>query len=383
MATKKQIKYPYEFDPKKRKLAKVYTKVKIINSIINSIIIPIAFLILFVVFGGHVWLQGVVFSVTLEFLLQIPIYAFILSIFLVIVQFPLSFYSSFIYEHKYGLSNYKLTGWFKDFFKEELVYFIFFLPAITVLYYLIGLTPLWWLYAGIIFAVVATILDFIMPVILLPFFYKLEPYKDEIQKKKLLAMIRKAGVKNLNTVLVAKESEKSKKPNAMFTGFGKTKRMILFDTLLDSFTPDEIETVIGHELGHYVHRDSIKGLLIEIVLMFPILFVISLLLPPPTVSYIHIIATIPLFILYHSIIDLILMPFINTHSRRIEKQADIFALDVSRKPDAQISTEKRLADMALGDDSPHPLIETILFTHPMVKKRIKTCVEWKQKNKKV
>ncbi|MBU0530782.1 MAG: M48 family metalloprotease, partial [Nanoarchaeota archaeon] len=229
----KKIKYPYEFDPKKRKLAKVYTNVKIINSVINSIIIPIGFLALFIVFGGHVWLWDIVTAVSPDILIYTPLYAFILAIFLMIVQFPLGFYSSFVYEHKYNLSNYKLKGWFVDFLKETLISLIFFIPAITVLYYLIIFTPLWWLYAGIIYAVVATILDFMLPVILLPFFYKIEPYKNEKQKKKLLDMVRRAGISNIKTVLVANESEKSKKPNAMFAGFGHTKRIVLFDTLIN------------------------------------------------------------------------------------------------------------------------------------------------------
>ncbi|MFH1364860.1 MAG: M48 family metalloprotease, partial [Candidatus Aenigmatarchaeota archaeon] len=324
----------------------------------------------------------IVTAVSPDILIYTPLYAFILAIFLMIVQFPLGFYSSFVYEHKYNLSNYKLKGWFVDFLKETLISLIFFIPAITVLYYLIIFTPLWWLYAGIIYAVVATILDFMLPVILLPFFYKIEPYKNEKQKKKLLDMVRRAGISNIKTVLVANESEKSKKPNAMFAGFGHTKRIVLFDTLINYFTQDETETVIGHELGHYVNKDSMKGILIDIILIFPILYIISLILSPVIVSFIPIVATLPLFLLLYEIIELIIMPFINTYSRHVERKADIFALDISRKPDAQISTEKRLADMALGDDSPHPFVEFMFFTHPAIRKRIQSCLDWKKEHKR-
>lgn len=375
-----KIKYPYEYDKKKRQLAKVYTKVKIINSIINSIIIPIVFLVLFIALGAGELLQTSLMTISPEFFVYVPLFGLFLALFLLIVQFPLRFYSSFIYEHKYELSNYTIKGWFVDFLKEELISFIFFIPAVTMLYFIINITPLWWLYASIVFAVIITILDFVLPVVLLPFFYKIGPYTDEKQKKSLLDMIKRAGGKDINTILVAKESEKSKKPNAMFTGFGHTKRIILFDTLIDYFTPAETETVIAHELGHYVHKDSIKGLAIEIILMFPILYIISLLIPATSLVPIVMIATLPLFMLFYEVIDLILMPIMNTYSRHVERDADLFSLDVSHKPDAQISTEKRLADMALSDESPPWIVEFLLFDHPAASKRIQLAADWKKKN---
>lgn len=380
LMAKEKIKYPYEYDPEKRRISKIYTKTRIINRIVNSIIVPILFLSLFIAASGHLWLLDVVNSVSTEFFISVPLYVLILTAFMIIVEFPLSFYSGYIYEHKYGLSNYKLKGWFKDFFKGEFISIIFFVPAIVVLYFIIGLTPLWWIYAGVLYAVITTIMDFFLPLILLPFFYKIEPYTDEVQKKRLLDMVKRAGVKDINTILVAKESEKSKKPNAMFTGFGHTKRIVMFDTLIDYFTPDETETVIGHELGHYVHKDTIKGLALDIILIFPILYIINLIIP--FAAFANPIVTLPLFLLIHEIIGLILMPLINTYSRHVEKKADIFALDISKKPDAQISTEKRLADMSLGDDFPHPLVEFFLFTHPMVSKRIQLCIDWKERNRK-
>ncbi len=369
---KSRIKYPYEYSPKIRKIAKGYTKIRLINGILNGILVPLVFVYILLVTGLSARISG--FS-------AVPIYVFVFLSLLEAVQFPLRFYSGYVLEHKHGLSNQNLRAWFKDYFKSLFLSYILTIPVITGLYYLLPLQQ-WWLYAGIAYFFLIVTMNYIFPVLVFPFFYKIEPYKDAKMKEKLIKMAARFH-KRIDNVFVAKESEKSNKANAMFVGIGKTKRIILFDTLLNSFTKDEVETVIGHELGHYVNRDDLRFIAIDALRIFPVLLLIDFVLKSSIGSFgitaMDDIASLPLFVLIYYVIDLLLSPLVNTYSRHRETKADLFGLEVCKKPEAQISTEKRLADTALADDSPNPLVEFFLFSHPAPAKRIKMVEDWEKK----
>lgn len=378
------IEYPYEYDEKKRKIAKIYTKTKIINGIFNSIILTMIFFVVMLYTGYSVTLKEFAIDVFGQFYLLFYITIFLTLI--TIVEFPLSFYSSFIYEHKYNLSNQTIASWLVDFFKELALMYVISVPIMTGLYILMGFTPLWYVYAAILFIGLTVFLDYIYPIAIFPIFYKREPYTDEAMKKKLLDMAKKAGVENINTIEVAKESEKSNKANAMFAGIGSSKRIVLFDTLLDNFTDDEVETVVAHELGHYVHKDITRSTIIESLKIIPVFLIIIAVFERYSamfgISGIDDVAGLPLFLLTNSVIELLLMAPMAAYSRKREKAADIFGLEFTGKVEAQISVEKRLADMNLSDDSPHPLVECLLYSHPSASKRIEYARKWENENKR-
>ncbi len=366
-----KIKYPYEFDKARRKKAKSYTRIRMINGIVNGILLPLVFYYAVLVSGFSVFLKGFGF---LGYIL-----AFLAAS--TAVQFPLRFYSTFVLEHRYGLSRQKIGGWAKDYAKGVFLSYVFFVPVIAGVYALMPVGA-WWVYAGVAYIALTLFMNFIFPVVIFPFFYKLEPYRDARMKRKLIKMAGEFG-KRISTVLVAKESEKSVKANAMFAGIGATKRIVLFDNLLRYFRKDEVETVIGHELGHYVNKDTTRYLIIEAVKIFPVLLIVDYALRSSVNSFgiasMSDIASLPLFLLVYDLIDLALMPVLNAYSRHRESLADLFALKVSNKPNAQESTEKRLADLDLVDDKPNPIVEFILFSHPAPWRRIKMCREWKKR----
>lgn len=367
-----KIKYPYGFSPKIRKIARAYTRIRVINGLLNGIAIPIIFVCVLLVSGLSASIR--------DFSSFFPVYSFLFLSLLALVQFPLRFYSSHILEHKYGLSNQKLKGWLKDYGKGMFLTYLFSVPVITGLYYLMPLQS-WWLYAGVAYFFLVVFMNHIFPILIFPFFYKIEPYKDRRMKNKLIRMAAHFG-KRIENVFVAKESEKSKKANAMFAGIGSTKRIVLFDTLLSSFTKDEVETVIAHELGHYVNKDTIRYIIIDAARIFPVLLIIDYVLKNSIENFgiiaINDIASLPLLLLAYYLIELAFMPILNTYSRHREREADLFGLNACKKPKAQISTEKRLADIDLVDDNPHPLVEFFLFSHPSPQKRIKMVEEWKR-----
>lgn len=375
-----RIKYPYEFDPKKRRIAKIYRRDKLLFYFLGLIIsLGTALLILF---------SGLSTSIR-DFVLQYPLptlfYGFLILSIFTVTGFPLSFYSTFIYDSKFKLIRYKLSGWFKEYLKSNLISYTLSLIAIAVLYFSIRTFSPWWAYAGIFYIIFSTAINYIFPLFIVPFMWKTEPYKDKPMRRKILNLCRKLGVTNIRNVFVVKESEKSVRSNAFFYGIGNQQKIALFDNLLHDFTKDEIETVVGHELGHYVNRDIIRGLILESILIFPLLFIVDYLVgisaPMLGMQGIGDLASLALIGMINGTLGFLLMPLTNAHSRWRESEADKFALEHVRKPSPQISTEKRLTDMNLADLSPHPLVEFWLFTHPSTIKRIRMAENWKRKLK--
>lgn len=373
-----RIRYPYEFDKKKRFVAKSYRKGKLLFYFLN-LLISLATSLIILFSGFHISLRDFVS----QYPLSIQFYGFLILLTFTITGFPIAFYSAFIYDRKFKITVYKISGWLKDYLKMNLVYFVLSLIVISLLYFSIRNFSPWWIYAGIFYIIFSTTINYVYPLIIIPFMWKTEQYRDRTMKEKVLNLCRKLGVTNIRNVVVIKESEKSVRPNAVFIGLGNSKRIGLFDTLLQSFTHDEVETVVGHELGHYVNKDILRGVILESILIFPILFAIDYLVagfsPTFGIGDISDLAALPLIGLINGVLSFVLMPLTNTHSRWRESEADKFALTHVNKPSAQVSTEKRLADLHLADLKPHPVIEFWLFTHPSTIKRINMAENWRNK----
>ena len=169
-------------------------------------------------------------------------------------------------------------------------------------------------------------------------------------------------------------SKNTKKANAAFTGLGKSKRILLGDTLLDNYSNDEIETVVAHELGHYKKKHIIKNLLIGTVTSFGTLFLIAYLYELSLgwfgFSSILDIAALPILSVWAMLIGLIETPLTNILSRKYEYEADEYAVSATGKPSAFISTLNKLTDQNLGDKNPHPFVEWFFYSHPSVDNRI-------------
>lgn len=178
-------------------------------------------------------------------------------------------------------------------------------------------------------------------------------------------------------------SKNTKKANAAFTGIGKSKRILLGDTLLDSYTQDEIETVLAHEFGHYKKKHIQKNILLGTIFSFLTLFIISSLysfsLSYFGFSLITEIAALPILLLWSMLVSIITSPISSYISRKYEYEADDYAVTSTLKPAAFISTLNKLTDQNLGDKEPHPLVEWFFYSHPSIKKRIdaihKVCVQ--------
>ncbi|MBS3816201.1 MAG: M48 family metallopeptidase [Candidatus Thermoplasmatota archaeon] len=379
-----EVDYPYEFDEETRKKAEVYSKQKFYTGIFQSVVLYLSFLFISYLSGfSHFlveWIRTVVEGTFLyNYWIVAAIFVMIYSALLYLISLPVSYYSGFILEHRYDLSNQTLGDWSKDQVKSFFISLIFLTPLILGVFFLGNtFSSLWWLYAGILLFVISGILSNISHLILLPLFYDLEELKDESLKERLIDMAERHGVKKVEKVVVVKAGEKTEKANAAFAGMGKTKRLLLFDTLLEKFHPKEIESVVAHEMGHYVHKDILRFMMISGLLIFPMFYISGEIF---TIwGSFEQIYHLPLFLLIiyglYSLID----PATKTYSRYRERKADRFALETVNDSNAMVSAFKRLADIDLAELDPSKYIEILFYDHPAPIKRIKMAEEEDQKD---
>jgi STE24 endopeptidase len=217
------------------------------------------------------------------------------------------------------------------------------------------------------------LLALVAPVWLVPLFYRLTPLADGPLKSRLLALAARVGVP-VTGVWVVDQSRKSRTANAAVTGLGRTRRILLFDTLLDTFTADEVEAVLAHELAHQLHGDIRRGLLVQGALTLVTFWVASgalraggvwLGLDGPSD-----IGGLPLFGLVLLAVGLAALPLANGWSRHVEHAADRFALETLPGPGPFISAMERLATLNLAERDPHPVEEFFLYSHPPIGRRI-------------
>jgi STE24 endopeptidase len=370
----------YRYDEEKRKVAKRYENIKLILDTVNSTLIPAAFCLTFFLSGASGQLARSLGSASGHYWFSLWAYLAGFVIILQLLAMPIGFYSGFVVDHRFHLSTQTIRGWAMDEAKGLGVELVFGILAGTVLYYLIGVTSLWWVAASAVFAVFSILLSIILPFVILPIFYKVKPLSDVKLKEDLLRMASKAGVSSIDRVLVADESRRSIRANAFFSGVGKSKSIVLFDTLLGNFTHREIITVVAHELGHYVNKDIWFEALTSGLLIIPPFFIANLALRSAvSISILTSLtdpAGIPLIFAVLIIANFALQPISSAISRLVERRADEFALKAANDPEAQASTERRLADLALAVDKPNRLVEALFYTHPPSSKRIQLAEDW-------
>ena len=303
------------------------------------------------------------------------------SVYTFVIDLPFGFYSGHILEHRYGLSNQTLGAWTGNMLKKSLLSFFFSLALVMGLYFIIWKYPdQWWVFAWAAFSIVSYVMGKLFPVLIVPMFYKYGEVPDEQLRSRILALAKRYGmpVENLYSLNLSKTT---KKANAAFMGMGKTKRVVLSDTLLENFSHDEIEVVVAHELGHFKHHDIWKQLIFGLVSSF-IGFWISYALIGTLSSQLSYggaadVAALPLLFLIFYIFSLALMPVQNGFSRVVERAADQFALKAYPHPETFISCMEKLADVNLADKNPHPVYEWFFYNHPAISRRVQMARDWK------
>lgn len=353
--------------------AKKYNNIKLTIGISKGIL-SFILVFMFVYFNYSSELETYIRSLFANDYLVLLLYVLTLGFISSILFFPVNYFVEFYLEHKYQLSNQTFWKWILENIKEALVGLVIGIPILLIFYYVLNVFGgNWWLPFSIILFLISVFLARILPLIILPLFYKVTPVEDEELKNRILELSKDAGLR-VENVFKFNMSKNTKKANAAFTGLGKSKRILLGDTLLENYSYDEIETVIAHELGHYKKKHIIKNIIISTVTSFVTFYLISILysvsLPFFNLDSITRIAALPLLALWGTLISLIITPISNLISRKFEYEADRYAIDTTNKKEAFINTLEKLTDQNLADREPHPLIEWFFYSHPAIKNRI-------------
>jgi STE24 endopeptidase len=307
--------------------------------------------------------------------LVLPAYLLLIYIFYWCLDFPLTFYRSFKLEHKFSLSNQKLSDWLLDQLKSGLITYIISLILLGSFYFILKNNPrIWWLIVSLLWIFFSVILSKLTPVVIIPLFFKYKKLTDEGLRQRIIRLAEKMRVGILD-VFEIDFSKKTLKANAAFVGIGSTRRVILADTLKEKYSADEIEIILAHEFAHYRFRHLGKLIItnsLAIILSFYCIFHTSVyFLNIFGLSSLSDIAALPLIMFYLVIFSLVLGPFENYISRRLEKNADLLALKETQNPKAFISMMDKLSTQNLADRAPHPLIKFFFFDHPPVDERIR------------
>ena len=306
--------------------------------------------------------------------LALTLYAACLLLLYRLLLLPLELYGGYYREHAYGLSTQGLGGWFRDWGKGLLLQVILLLPTVNLLYLFVRRDPLrWFLSAGGVLAVLILVLAFASPVLIDPLFHTFTPLKDADLKGRVIRLAERAGIA-VEQVLEADASRRTVKANAYVTGFGRTKRIVLYDTLLKRTSADEVEVVLAHEMGHRMYRHIWKGVGLSVVALCVALGIAAVVFrwgsARGLITHPGDPAGLPLLILTLFLLNLVTLPLQNVVSRHFERQADRAALELAGNRQAHIKVEVDLARSNLADITPPRWAVLLLYTHPPVLERI-------------
>ena len=354
--------------------AKQYSRTKLFISLFNTVLFFVLILLLL----------GTGLSTRLELLLRAVIdhdYLVLLGFSLVLgvgegfIGFPLKIFSGYFLEHRYGLSNQTLTRWFLEGLKASLIGAAVSAPVLLALFWCLrNFGDLWWLPVGILLFLLSVVLARLAPVLLFPLFYKFKPLDESTLKERVMALCERVGMR-ISGVFVFDMSKNTKKANAAFTGIGKSRRIVLGDTLIANFNDEEIETVVAHELGHYKLRHLRTMIVTGTFSTFAGLYLTAQLYSVSLVwfgfSAGGIIAALPLLGLWLAVYSFVTTPLGNIISRAHERAADTFAVQLTGKKQAFANALTKLGRINLADTAPHPLVEFLFHSHPSIERRIR------------
>jgi STE24 endopeptidase len=348
---------------------------------IGEFLLGFALLIVLLATGWTEWLRDLAYrGASQGYVFATFLYVLMLALLSKVLGLALDYYG-FRLEHQYQLSNQKLRSWIWDETKGFVVVVVLGAILTELLYWIIGEFPqYWWLVAWAGFLVFAVLMAQLAPVLLFPIFYKFEPLHDENLKTRLVHLGTRAGTR-VRGVYKWHLSEKSKKANAALTGLGNTRRIILADTLLEHYSPDEIEAVLAHELGHHVHKHIPKSIAVQAAVTFVGFWAANWVLHYAIDGW-HMFdslsdfANLPLFILTFTVLSFVLMPALNGLSRFHERQADRYAFTSITSVGPFISSMNKLADQNLAERTPSRWVEWWFHSHPSISRRIATAEAW-------
>jgi STE24 endopeptidase len=293
-----------------------------------------------------------------------------------ILDIPFSLYGNFVIEARHGFNTKTLKVWISDLMKGLLLSALLGAPLLALLLFLVESGGhFWWLWAWGLVGLFELLVLWLYPVLLAPLFNKFEPIANPELVQKISGLLEKAGLK-AKGVFQMDASRRSRHTNAYFTGLGKNKRIVLFDTLLASHSEEEILAVLAHEAGHWKKRHVLKQVLALEALSLLGFFVVAAMLDMPvlyqTFGFSRPVVYAGLFLVTALFSPLLYFtePLGAAFSRRFEREADDYALFLTRDPEPMVKALKRLAADNLANLTPHPFYAWFYYSHPPLLERV-------------
>ena len=298
-----------------------------------------------------------------------------------LLDLPFDYYHTFRIEEKYGFNKSDLKTWITDQLKGAALSLVLFSLILSLILWMIRLSPShWWLWGFLILSLFQLLMAVLYPVLIAPIFNKFEPLRDQELAEKISRLMQEAGIR-IKGLFQMDAGKRSGHTNAYFTGLGRTKRIVLFDTLLQSHPQEEILAVLAHEVGHFKGRHILKQFFLFAFSMLAAFYLFYLLIDWPllyrTFGFQNSTAYAGLFLvaILGQKAGVFLSPFYMALSRRFERQADRFAVKLLKSPSIMVTVLKRLAADNLSNLFPHPLYVRFHYSHPPLVERINSLTQ--------
>ncbi len=294
-----------------------------------------------------------------------------------LVSLPFNIYATFVIEARYGFNRTSPATFILDRLKGVVLGMALGGPLVAgVIYFFEAAGGNAWWYSWLVVIVFMLVMQYVAPTWIMPLFNRFEPLRDKSLRTAIMGYAASIQFP-LKNVFIMDGSKRSSKSNAFFTGFGRHKRIVLFDTLVKGHTIDELVAVIGHEMGHYKMHHLLTGLLINILQTGLMFFLLSLCVSAPALfeafgmPQISVYAGMVFFGLLYTPVEFFLSLLVAFVSRRNEFSADRFAVDTTENAEAMINALKTLSVNHLSNLTPHPFFVFLNYSHPPVMARIR------------
>lgn len=353
-----------------------YTRDKAVLGIGEGIF-SLVLLFTFWCLGGFGWLDGEVRSLVGKGgpILAGVVYISVLALALGILKLPFDYYETFVLEEKFGFNRTTLGVWIGDLVKGAALSFLLGAPLLALLIWIFESVPLAWLWGWGLVTVASLLLAYVAPTWILPMFNQFKPLPDGSLRQSIEEMAKKCDYP-LAEVSVMDGSKRSTKSNAFFTGFGKNKRIALFDTLIEKHTDDELVGVLAHEIGHFKKGHIVKAIVLSTLTTGVLFFLLGLMMHNRSlfdafgVKETSVYLSLVLFGVVMTPVNDLLSIAGNWLSRKHEFEADAYAAEVTGNAGAMADALRKLSRDNLSNLTPHPFYVFLNYTHPPVAQRI-------------
>lgn len=351
-----------------------YFRINKRTSLLASLIDTLVQLALFA-FGGYALFDGIVRSLTGSEILRTLLFFAIIGCIGWVVSLPFNIYGTFVIEERFGFNKVTPKLYVVDTLKELALSIVLGGGLLAIIVWIYTLTPQYfWLIAWAVTSMITLVVQYFYSTLLVPIFNKQKPLPAGELRDAIETFADKVGFK-LKNIYVIDGSKRTTHSNAYFTGFGRNKRIVLYDTLMDQLTTDEIVGVLAHEIGHYKHHHIIKSILVSLLISLAVFYLFGLVIDSPDIAeaagcrepsfYVNLV----IFSIIYTPLSELLGIIGNLSSRKNEREADQFAYEhgVGR---SESSALKKMSAKSLANLTPHPAVVFVEYSHPTLKERV-------------